>query len=196
MIPPQLRLHRPAVTRPLIVGRPATVPSLHILDMDNSLLLLHPPAATVLAASRPLDMSRARIPSSLSKTPILSSSSSREDTRANKEATDSRAPTASREDINKLQPNSNRLHLPATPHLLGPTDSPLLVNTDSRPVLEEAMARQTINHPVSMVITDRTIRTARVEVVTQALNLEDMGALERAEGGRTAGVAGVGLTGG
>lgn len=46
----------------------------------------------------------------------------------------------------------------------------------------------------SQVITDRTIRT--VEVATRALNPEDMGALERAEGGRTAGVAGVGLTGG
>lgn len=175
--PPQLLPQRPAIARPLIVGRPATVRSLHILDMDNSLLLLHPPgigltlffivpqsiamyllvtdcnlcpsAATVLAASSPLDMSRARIPSSLSKTPILNSS--REDTRANKEATDSRAPTASREDINKLLPSSNRLRLPATPHLLGPTDSPLLASTDSRPVLEEAMARQTINHPVSMV---------------------------------------------
>lgn len=94
-------------------------------------------------------MSRARIPSSLSKTPILSSS--REDTRANKEATDSRAPTASREDINKLLPSSNRLRLPATHHLLGLMDSPLLANTDSRAVLEEAMPRQTINHPTSMV---------------------------------------------
>lgn len=35
-----------------------------------------------------------------------------------------------------------------------------------------------------------------MEVATRALNPEDMGALERAEGGRTAGVAGVGLTGG
>lgn len=48
------------------------------------------------------------------------------------------------------------------------------------------------------VITDRTTRTAWEEV-TQALSLEDMGALERAvawEGGRTADAAGVGLTGG
>ncbi len=83
------------------------------------------------------------------------------------------------------------------------------------------MARQTVNHPVSMVsllviawqrllytnvktcdnflsqvVTDRTIRMAWAGVATRALNPEDMGALERAEGGRTAGVAGVGLTGG
>lgn len=182
-IPPLLPLllpQPPAITRPLMLGRPATVPSLHILDMGNSLHLLHhpgitlilffivcskfnefvmvtdcklylffPSAVTVLAASRPLDMSRARIPSSLSKVPILSSS--REDTRANKEATDSRAPTASRGDINKLLPSSNKLPLPATLHLLGHMDSPLLVSTDSRAVLEEAMASQTTNHPTSMV---------------------------------------------
>lgn len=93
-------------------------------------------------------MSRARIPSSLSKVPIQGS---REDTRANKEATDSRAPIVNREDINKLLPSSNKLHLPATPQLLGPMDSPLLVSTDSRAVLEEAMASPTTNHPTSMV---------------------------------------------
>lgn len=105
--------------------------------------------AIVLAANSPLDMSRTPIPSSLSKTPILSNS--REDTRVSKEATDSRAPTASREVISKLLPSSSRLHLPATPHLLGPMDSPLLANTDSRAALEEAMASQIINHPASMV---------------------------------------------
>lgn len=94
-------------------------------------------------------MSRARIPSSLSKVPIQGS---REDTRANKEATDSRAPIVNREDINKLLPSSNKLHLPATPQLLAPMDSPLLVSTDSsRAVLEEAMASPTTNHPTSMV---------------------------------------------
>lgn len=178
-LPPPLLLPQPpaAATRPLMLGRPATGPSLHILDMGNSLLLLHHPgiglilffivpkvfvmvtvyklyficssAVTVLAASRPLDMSRARIPSSLSKVPILSSS--REDTRANKVATDNRAPTASRGDINKLLPSSNKLPLQATLHLLGHMDSPLPVSMDSRAVLEEAMASRTTNHPTSTV---------------------------------------------
>lgn len=55
-----------------------------------------------------------------------------------------------------------------------------------------------INSFPSQAITDKTIRTAWAEVATRALNPEDMGALERAEaweGGRAAGVAGVGLTG-
>lgn len=193
MIPPQLLPRQPATLRPLMVGRPAMEPSLHILDMDNSLLLLHLPAVTVLGASSLPDMSRARTPSSLSKALILSSS--REDTRASKEATDSRAPIASREDINKLLPSSSRLRLPAMLRLLDLMDSLLPVSMDSRAVLEEVMANQTINHQTSMVVTDQTIR---MEVAILALNLEDMGALERAEaweGGRTAGAAGVGLTG-
>lgn len=55
-----------------------------------------------------------------------------------------------------------------------------------------------INSFPSQAVTDKTIRMAWAEVATRALIPEDMGALERAEaweGGRAAGVAGVGLTG-
>lgn len=108
-------------------------------------------AVTVLAASSLLDTSRAPILSSPSKALTPSSSSNREDIRGSKEDTDSRAPTASREAINKLLPSNNRLHLPAMLHLLALMDSLLLASMDSREAPEEDTASQITNHPASMV---------------------------------------------